>query len=243
MDIKDIFHVLGRRHQVPIAKHQKTNALVTTTQFQRWIISPTSCELLVHGEFKGKEPHYVSALSVFSANLVRALRWRERFVSLVFFCGNHVEDDDQPLGGRAMIRSFTVQLLRHSSLDDVLRDHPVEVDEERIRKGNIAHLCALFSWLIHRLPKYFVVVCIIEGISHYETDHFEDGMLRVLGAVLELARDPEVAAAVKVLATSPTTTEMVHHRFKDDDSCFLSLSEVRQAVQGTGSSFQESDSE
>src|SRR5688572_2952595 len=164
VDIKDIFHVLGRRHQVPIAKHQKTNALVTTTQFQRWIISPTSCELLVHGEFKGKEPHYVSALSVFSANLVRALRWRERFVSLVFFCGNHVEDDDQPLGGRAMIRSFTVQLLRHSSLDDVLRDHPVEVDEERIRKGNIAHLCALFSWLIHRLPKYFVVVCIIEGI-------------------------------------------------------------------------------
>jgi hypothetical protein len=78
-----------------------------------------------------------------------------------------------------------------------------------------------------------MLVCIIDGISHYETDDFEDNMLKVLECLLGLVKDAKMAAAVKLLAASPTTTDLMQDRFKgDDDLCFLSLASIHQTRQG-----------
>ncbi|CZR69883.1 uncharacterized protein PAC_19783 [Phialocephala subalpina] len=125
-------------------------------------------------------------------------------------------------------------LLRQSSFNAALLEQGLDLDIERIRKGNITHLCALFSTLVRRLPKDITLICIIDGISHYEVDEHEKGMLKALQCLLDLARDNGVAAVIKVLATSPTTTGLVQGRFEDDDEYFLSLAEVRDTGQRRG---------
>lgn len=59
-------------------------------------------------------------------------------------------------------------------------------------------------------------------------------MLVILGSLLSLARREDSAATFKVLASSPTTTDLVQNRFKDDDSSFISLAEIRDLGQGLG---------
>ncbi|KAK2609894.1 hypothetical protein N8I77_003366 [Diaporthe amygdali] len=82
-----------------------------------------------------------------------------------------------------------------------------------------------------------------DGILHYETDELEEGLLKVLGFLLNLARNGNTDATVKVLASSPTTTDLVQTRFKDDDSCFISLTEIRDLGQGFGSEHLEDSSD
>lgn len=50
-----------------------------------------------------------------------------------------------------------------------------------------------------------------------------------------MTKNLDVAATIKVLASSPTTTDLVQTRFRDDDSSFISLAEVRDLVQGLAS--------
>jgi hypothetical protein len=166
---------------------------------------------------------------------MQALRTKQQYVALVFFCGNHVEADDRNRGGRAIIRSSIAQLLRQRSFDTaLLQQEGLDLDVERIRKGNMGGLCTLFSLPVRRLPEGLTLICIIDGISHYEVDELEDSMLKVLQCLLDLARGSKVADVVKVLATSPTTTDLVQGRFKEDDSCFLSLAEIRETGQRVG---------
>lgn len=105
----------------------------------------------------------------------------------------------------------------------------------RVRKGNLDRVCALPGCLVYRLPERVTLVCVVDGISHYVTDDFVDGMKKVLLCLLDLARDSRVASLVKVIATSPTTTALVQSQFCDDDSCFVSLSQVRDTGQVFGS--------
>ena len=110
-----------------------------------------------------------------------------------------------------------------------------------------SRLCGLFAWLVRRLPRGVTLVCLIEGVSHYETDDYEDDMLRGLGRLLSLMRDKSVAAVVKVLVTSATTTDSVQAAFVTDDnddesSCLLSLAETRPTGQAANASLFGEDS-
>ncbi|KAK3299451.1 uncharacterized protein B0H64DRAFT_455397 [Chaetomium fimeti] len=114
----------------------------------------------------------------------------------------------------------------------------VERGEEGVGDGlGISRLCNLFACLVRRLPRGVTVVCIVEGVSHYELDDYEDEMLRVVGRLLGLISDKSMAAVVKVLATSPTTTDSVQWKLEGDDddgTCFLSLAEDRPMGQAGG---------
>jgi len=226
-------------------------------------------KLLLHGDFQrlysGGGPRYVSAVTRFCATLISALRaWPEHYVPVVFFCGSHVERDDPHRDGRAMVRSFIAQLLRYGTVGS----GPVEFDGElrraQERDGGAdvksvlqavaqgkdiktSRLCGLLAWLVRRLPRGVTLVCLVEGVSHYETDDHEDDLLRVLGRLLGLMRDKSVTAVVKVLATSATTTDSVQAAFVTDDddesSCLLSLAETRPTGQGANALLFEEDSD
>lgn len=77
------------------------------------------------------------------------------------------------------------------------------------------------------------MICLIDGVSHYKTGEFEDDMLSALGFLLDLVRKYGITPAIKLtlMATSPTMTDLVQHRLKDDDASFLSLAEVRNLGQ------------
>lgn len=229
---------------IPFREKRKADLIVSTRQFHDWMVTNKSSELLVHGEFRrtrsASEP--VSALSVFCATLTQTFRKAgQQQIALVFFCGNHVERDDRHRGPGAMICSFIAQLAKlwsfettnlEGSGDHRLSQMDVEV---MIQGGNLPKLCELFRHLVRLLPEQATLFCIVEGISHYETDYFEEGLLKVLEFLLSLARERDMGATVKILATSPTTSDLVQNRFRDDDSSFISLAEIRDLGQGLGS--------
>jgi hypothetical protein len=236
----ELITILESSVSIPLVERRKADLVVTTTQFRNWLVAPTSRELLVHGDLglggRRSSPSYVSALSRLCALLVQALRTKGKpYVPLIFFCGSHVEDDDHHRGGKAIMRSFIAQLLvGWGSFDAALQQAAdgLDLNIEGLRKGKVAPLCALFRWLVRRLPQGVTLICIVDGISYYETDEFEDGMLRVLRCLFGLARDAKMAAVVKVLATSPVATDSVQDQFdEEDESCFLSLAEIRRTGQ------------
>lgn len=242
MDLKAILE--NEEQSIPFREKRKADLIVSTRQFHDWMVNNKSSELLVHGEFRrarsASEP--VSALSVFCATLTQTFRKAgQQQIALVFFCGSHVERDDEHRGPKAMVLSFIAQLTKLWSFDTAkLRQGESgpdgQLDVEMIVKdGNLRKLCELFERLVRLLPEQVTLVCIIDGVSHYETDEFERSLLEVLGFLLRLTRSGDMAATVKILVTSPTTTDLVQNRFRDDDSSFISLAEIRDLGQGLGS--------
>lgn len=231
------------RRSIPFRERRKADLIVSTSQFRNWVVSNNSSELLVHGDFHGPRSSSanVSALSVFCATLTQTLRAHsQQHIALVFFCGNHVEQDDQHRGSRGMVRSFVAQLVRSSLFDDVTRQSgQLQFDGQTdvgtiINSGQLSQLCQLFKNLVRLLPRQATLICLIDGISHYETDEFEEEMLHTLDFLLDLVRNDDIAAAIKLLASSPTATDLVQRKFKDDDTSFVSLAEVRDLGQGLG---------
>ncbi|KLU91963.1 hypothetical protein MAPG_10911 [Magnaporthiopsis poae ATCC 64411] len=240
IDISDLEAADEDRGLIPGRERAMAKAVVGTTQFRRWAVAPESRELLIHGdESPGRRGGgEFSALSLLCADVVRALRNKKsgRYVSLVFFCGRHVEDDDGPRGGRAMARSFIHQLLRQRPFgDDVSLDGlglAGEAGSSSSSSVSLGILCGIFGRLVRLLPADVIVVSVIDGVSHYEKDRLEAGMLAVLETLLGLARDDNVAAAVKVLATSPGRTDTVQKTFRaGDDASFLSMARIRPGNQ------------
>ncbi|KAH8754362.1 hypothetical protein F5883DRAFT_650573 [Diaporthe sp. PMI_573] len=111
-DNRDVEEVLNSRDLISPTYVALSGPAADTPQFRDWAIAAEYTELLVEGNFGFSETHYVSALSVLCAVSTQSLRIRERYISLVFFCGCHLEEDgDATAGGIAMIKSLIVQLL------------------------------------------------------------------------------------------------------------------------------------
>lgn len=246
VDISDICTILeDERHSIPFRERRKADLIVITSQFRTWMVSSKSTELLVHGDFRGprSDSAHISALSVFCATLTQTARAQsgQQHIVLVFFCGCHVERDDQHRGGKGIVRSFIAQLVRSLLFDTgVQQVGQPQLDgqkdaEKIIRKGNLSQLYQLLGRLVKLLPEGVTLICLIDGISHYETDEFEDDVLEVLEFLLGLVRSGGMAAAIKLLVTTPTTTDVVQRCFKEDDEAsFISLAEVRDLGQGLG---------
>ncbi|EFX02178.1 hypothetical protein CMQ_2227 [Grosmannia clavigera kw1407] len=66
------------------------------------------------------------------------------------------------------------------------------------------------------------LICLVDGIDHYDNDEYEQDMMIVLKCILDLARDDEVLSALKILATNSSRTEF-ESAFKDDESSYLSM--------------------
>lgn len=246
-DQTDITEVLNAEYQTRNTGRSRANQIVTTNQFRGWILTPTSSsQLFIQGDFRSETTYYVSALSLFCATFSQALRTRERYISLVFFCGLHVEDygnhsSPNELGVQAMIRSLISQLLR-GYVSKFPAWFPAQgiatdVDLERARCGDIHQLCRLFGWLVRNLPEGNTVVCLIDGIFNYETDEYEEDMVAVMDYILRLSRsEPERSgsrgAALKVLVTSPLNTYRVQGMFMEieeddqEDSSILHMTGI-----------------
>ena len=213
---QDMKSIDEKRHvRVPTDEQARAEHLIQAGQFQEWLTSPDSTQLLVHGNYEGRR--LMSGLSLFCTSFVRALTERApRFIHLVFFCGMHEDPDaDKHAGPLAIIQSFICQLL--CQFDFGLTAIPVStVSEVLVRAGNLEALCAVFQALVHRLPRSVVLVCVIDGVVYYERPWFCQDLGVVLVAILRISAEQNTQAAVKVLVTSPTKTTDVRQPFSDD---------------------------
>ncbi|KAH0527965.1 hypothetical protein TsFJ059_002881 [Trichoderma semiorbis] len=239
LDSVDLLAVKEYSYRLPRKYHTRAVQVTQTREFRQFIVAPTSRRLLIHGHFSPQslDTWRSSPLSFFCFLLVKMLRERERYITLVFFCGFHVEEEDSNVGGAAIIRSFIAQLLQKIPFDFMLLDMAIDLDSISKDDCKISHLCDLFVYLVrHLLRQDRTLVCIIDGIGDYETDELESDMLAVVKMLLGFCNTTEHGNGaspphgdVKVLATAPFSTESVQELFIDegnedeDDLPFLTM--------------------
>ena len=236
LDVADINTILDFSHAIPLRSRSRAKQVISTPQFTAWATASTSRELLIRGSPGADATSAKQAMSLVAASLVVGLRGTSRiqavppnsvasgsadsrFVSLIFFCGRHIESDDEFVGGAAMIRSFIAQLLQGDdefTANTTFWQREVDLDAlHQQQSGDVVALCGLFAMLVSRLPRHKTVVCVVDGIECYERREYEGDMRVVLGWLVGLARDESIGPAVKVLVTSPVGTVSVHEAFED----------------------------
>ncbi|KAK2599692.1 hypothetical protein N8I77_011425 [Diaporthe amygdali] len=212
----DLFQVKGLESTLPQRDKRKADQVLQTELFRQWMGGLHPAKLLIHGDFRGSRT--VSPLSLLTATLTEAARADQpRFVSLVFFCGCHVDPEEDPFSsGKALIKVLISQLLQqqpHINIDP----SPWELDIGRAHQGDLQQLCRLFNFLVHCLPDEVTLFCLIDGAVYYERDEFIVEMQYVLAEILRLVGDSTLKANVKILITSPWRTEMVQQFFHEDN--------------------------
>ncbi|KAI1733498.1 hypothetical protein F4680DRAFT_454909 [Xylaria scruposa] len=217
--ITDIEHILHTRELIPKEDRGRAERLLTTHAFRGWLVTPTSQELLIHGDFAGTR--YVSGLSWLCCSLIQALQQTSQLHSLAFFCGRHVDATDAHAGGSGIIRSLLSQLLQQQQ---VRMPSGQPGDWELIQAGDIQHLCLLFESVLLQFPQDSVVFCIIDGIKYYERDQYLQDMSEVLRFLLDLTRGGRLQCVFKLLATSPSPTTTVRHAFHEN--CIISMASL-----------------
>lgn len=214
---QDLQRIVDRRKvQVSEREQARAEQLIRRGQLREWLTAPTSTQLLVHGNFDRRA--HISGLTIFCMSLTATLSERNsRFVPLTFFCGLHAEPmSGAHAGGRAIVQSFIGQLLQQFDFGGYTQMPALQMDDNKIRRGDVDELCRLFEALVRALPKSVVLVCLIDGILYYEREEFKEDMAVVLSAILKLSADESVAVPLKVLITSPTKTTEIRQPFPDD---------------------------
>lgn len=204
--------------------------IVGSRQFVMWAKSCDSQRLLIEDNYT-TDLEAADALRWFSALLAKTLHLRAEVVSIVFFCGLHTESDDENHGLEPMMRSLTSQLLRQmvTKFDiDLTEMVPYSQTE-----SNLPDLLRNFERVAKRIPTQGTLVCILDGINHYENAVCEDDLLGVLRFFIGLTQDDGMLSATKLLATSATKTIAAHKPFVteqdvdgDDDLFLLAFTEL-----------------
>ncbi|KAK0610645.1 hypothetical protein B0T17DRAFT_512132 [Bombardia bombarda] len=231
--------------QIPQRQQNRSDQILQTSQFSNWISANASTRLLIEGDFpvyRASEIQHTTALSLLCALLMQSIRTKNnqnsdiKYIPLAFFCGRHVvpaaaaaDDDDSNttgnshglVGGVAMMRSFIAQFLLQRPFGPVFWDAArTGIDLAGVERGNVRQLCRLFTWLV-RLQllanvEQQTLVCMVDGVGHYETDDLEPDMLEVLGTLVGIVRRQRNGAPnlrgnmnLRVLVTNATPTDGV----------------------------------
>ncbi|KAH7305337.1 hypothetical protein B0I35DRAFT_484083 [Stachybotrys elegans] len=205
----------------------RANQVAVTVEFNTWLTTPASTKLLVHGNFSGLQS--TSPLSAFCVSLTQSLRKRDEFVVLAWFCGRHAstDEDDEAVGGQAMIWSFITQLLQQcgpllveSGKLNITRGGLDRIMEDLV---GVDRLCAALCWLVRCLPRNLTVFFLVDGISYYEQPEFEDDAADALMFLLRMMEEADKSrpdqpgpVAIKVLVTSAFETQLVRVAFEDE---------------------------
>lgn len=221
--LADQEHITTCQALIPLLHREQAQGLLRNSKFQDWVVAPESKELLVHGNFEGVG--HISGLSSLSVMFLRGMQGSPQFLTLVFFCGRHLEGEDA--GGCVMIKSLITQLLRQYRFDTMHIDQ--YVNSILLERDDLRELTLLFRSLVLQLHNV-TLICIVDGVKYYERDEHIDSMALVLRALLDLIDDDGVHTVFKILVTSPSPTSIVREAFAESN--VVSLDPVLGVSQG-----------
>ncbi|KAK7740447.1 hypothetical protein SLS53_005288 [Cytospora paraplurivora] len=218
LDQIDMAFILDKKADIPAKLQVQAEQLINTPLFCDWIVSASSAKLLV--QWDGRHPKTiaeVSPLSIFCTTMVRALQENERFISVQWFCGRHIDPAEAwpYMGGHAMIASLIDQLLRQRTFDT--RWLHREINLADLEAGDLVGRTRLLGWLVRQLPQTVTLFFIVDGVVLYERDEYWDEAGPVLAFLLSLTADTSLQAAVKVLFTSAPGPGAVREPFALDE--------------------------
>jgi hypothetical protein len=225
LDHIDLNDIMKSSETILWKYRKRTQQVLVAKEFYDWASPAKSCKLLIQGHTWKDDIRAGQAMAWVSATFAQVTRTRDRFISLAFFCGKHVELEDAPVGGTALISSLVAQLLQQHYAPTTFSQQ--DIDLESLRAGDIRTLCHLFAWLVRQLARDKTVMCVIDSVDAYETSELENNMRRVLRHLLDLAEDKDVPAAFRVLLTSVTGTIGVHEEYQSEDANILFIESLQ----------------
>lgn len=201
-----------------LGDQDRVGALFQHQAVQDWLLNPQFGALLVHGNGRREEP--ISPTSATCALLIHVFSKKLLFPTLYWFCGLHTSGcTGGPIG---MLRSLICQLVCLSccrcSTDDQLG-----LDTQDLRK-----LLKLFRRLLRRSSGAVPVICILDGVSFYETRHQREDLCKLLGELASIANS--TPPTMILLFTSPIRTTHISRETKMAQ--LLTVAEVPEYVNG-----------
>ena len=201
------------------ASYEQAHWLFQHYQFQEWITSRRPKVLVIdaymisHGFSRISPTSYLCSLMVYSLERV------PNAVCLHFFCGQHTAHNDPLSGPQGLIRSFIVQLLSFFDFD--LGFINSRNYRDQLAGYELGHLCELFQNLLRQLPIGPVLLCIIDGISLFETAHWREDTCFLIRKLRELADDEGINAVFKLLVISPMANRYICHYVNPEDRLIM----------------------
>ena len=195
-------------------------ALMDLPRFQDWLVCTESAALFVNGNYDPSAR--LSPLSYICAKLYETLSARTTSISILtqaHFCGLRMDNLDLMTGPSSMMRNLLSQLLISFSAFAVAKVRQLlEVD-----CFDMEVLCQAFSEFIKELPRRFMVICVVDGLTLYEDSltHY-DMALEALQSLLEIVEYCKTRGCTfKLLVTSSGSSREYYREFDDEEIIWL----------------------
>ncbi|KAL8973432.1 MAG: hypothetical protein Q9197_002331 [Variospora fuerteventurae] len=194
---RDMENVLSQITSTTLGDQDRVETIIQDPEMQTWLLNPRFGALLVHGN--GRRHDAMAPTSVACALLIHVFSKKLHFPTLYWFCGLHASGlHGNPLG---MLRGLISQLLCLSCC----RCSPD--DQDGLDTQDVKKLVRLFQKLLRRSVSQLPVICILDGLSFYETRHQSDGLGKIVKELADVARsDPP---RLILLLTSPIRTNYI----------------------------------
>lgn len=180
-----------------LADQDQVGAIFQLQAVQEWLLDPLHEGLLIHGNGRRHDP--ISPTSVACASLIYVFSKKLAFPTIYWFCGLHTSGMGSNL--LSMLRSLICQLLCLSCCKCATDDQK-DANTQDFRK-----LLKLFQRLLRRSSGAGPIVCILDGVSYYESRHQSSGMAKVVFELANLATTNH--PRLILLLTSPTRTSYI----------------------------------
>ena len=213
---KDLARMLRLSQAADLSYHNRGSFLAQSPKFQDWLTATSGIFLLVDGNGESAIER-TSAMTFVSALLGQSLS-DEGVPCVHYFCGLHDTRSDDLNGPRGLLRSLLAQLVSLYTFRVGFTDNS---DYHAFQRFDTTRLCYMFSELVKDLPEGFVLVCIIDGVSLYETSEWAEDLRMILEMLNSITRDLNVYALFKVLATSPMTSRQAVKYIPEEDYLML----------------------
>ena len=213
--------------------------MVTTPRFRDWHLADRSDLLLVESHCADHSIGHLSPMSIFCAMFVssrlQAIEAAQAYspentILLWAFCSQRMDLEEPFAGPAGLLRSLLVQLLvswprtaPQPNLDILDRIPQLWLG---VRQHEVNALCQLFHEVMLQLPPDCKVLCILDGVSCYETEAWgwEDELLVLTQCLRDCVYDMQRArhrATLKVLLTCPEKSISIVRCVEED--CQLDL--------------------
>ena len=215
---RNLTSVLHLGRAADLSYHNRGSLLSRSPKFQNWLTTTSPIFLLVDGNGDSATER-ISGMTFVSALLAQSLS--DEGVSCIhYFCGLHKTRSADLNGPSGLLRALLAQLV---NLHDFHVGFTNNTEYHELQRFDTIRLCALFSELVKDLPEGFVLVCLIDGVSLYETSEWAEDIRRILETLNALTRDQEICAVFKVLATSAMASRQAIRYIPPEDHLMLPL--------------------
>ena len=215
---KNLISMLRLGRAADLSYHNRGSLLMRSPIFQNWLTSTSPIFLLVDGNGNSAAER-TSAMTFASALLAQSLSDEGAFC-IHHFCGLHTTSSDDLSGPSGLLRALLAQLVDLHVFSVGFTNNS---EYHELQRFDTLRLCALFSELVKDLPEGFGLVCVIDGVSLYESFEWAGDLRWILETLNALTRDPAVCAVFKVLVTSALASRQAIAYIPPEDHLMLPL--------------------